>query len=283
MHITSRVLVLNPRLRTIHEAAGIYRGPYGRGDWPLAAPAQPLARPVIGFIHPGSPEPAARYVAAFRKSLSEAGYVEDQNVTVEYHWLRGQYDGLPALTADLVRRRVAIIAAPGSARIALAAKAATATIPIVFGVSDDPVRLGLVASLDRPRGNATGILNYFQTELAGKRLRLLHDLMPKAVRVAVLINPGDWSTAEITLRDWQDVFTHDGLTNRSIQSRNDRRNRYAFAAIEREHPDALFVVSDIFFATRAVQLGVLTARNKIPSAYWNRDIVAAGGLMSYGD
>ncbi len=249
--------------------------------WPLAAPGQAMARPVIGFIHPGSPEAAARYVAAFRKSLNEAGYVDGQNVTVEYHWLNGRYDGLPSLIADLARRQVAVIATPGSARIAQAAKAATATIPIVFGVSDDPVRLGLVASLDRPRGNATGI-NYFQTEVAGKRLRLLHDLIPKAVRIAVLINPETGATAETTLRELQDVAPEMGLKIQVFKAATIGEIDGAFANIAGEHADALFVVPDIFYATRAVQFGVLTARNKIPAGYWNRDIVAAGGLMSYG-
>jgi putative tryptophan/tyrosine transport system substrate-binding protein len=253
----------------------------GAAAWPLGARAQPLAQPVIGFIHPGSPEAAARYVAAFRKSLNEAGYVEDQNVTVEYHWLEGRYDGLAALAADLVRRRVTLIATPGSAKIALVVKAATATIPIVFGVSEDPVRLGLVTSLDRPGGNATGI-NYFQTELAAKRLRLLHDLLPKAVRIAVLFNPTTGQTAEATLREVQDAAPTMGLQIKVFNAETIGEIDVAFAAIAREHPDALFVVPDIFYAARAVQLAGLTARNRIPSAYWNRDIVVAGGLLSYG-
>ena len=166
--------------------------------------------PVVGFINGGSADASARYVAAFRKGLNETGYVEGQNVTVEYHWLEGQYDRLPALMADLVRRQVAVIATPGSAPAALAAKAATATIPIVFGVGEDPVQLGLVASLARPGGNATGI-NFFVNEVVAKRLRLLHDLVPKAVRVAVLVNPANASVAETTLRDVQEAAPTIGL------------------------------------------------------------------------
>src|SRR5476651_1218199 len=176
--------------------------------WPLAARAQQPALPVVGFIRDGSADSQARYTAAFRKGLNETGYVEGQNVTIEYHWLEGQYDRLPALMADLVGRRVAVIATPGIVPT-LAAKAATTTIPIVFGVGDDPVRLGLVTNLARPGGNATGI-NFFVNEVAAKRLRLLYDLLPKAVRIAVLINPANVGETT-TLRELQEATSTIGL------------------------------------------------------------------------
>src|SRR5262249_44610705 len=167
--------------------------------WPLAAPAQQVAMPVVGLVGGGGGDVSTRYVIAFRKGLNETGTIEGQNATVEYHWLEGQYDRLPSLMADLVRRCVAVIATPGSNPAALAAKAATATIPIVFGVGDDPVKLGLVASLARPGGNVTGI-NIFNVEVATKRLGLLYELVPKAVRIAVLVNPANASSAESTLQ-----------------------------------------------------------------------------------
>jgi putative tryptophan/tyrosine transport system substrate-binding protein len=248
--------------------------------WPLGALAQ-QASPLVGVLHGGSADASARWVIRFRKGLNETGYVEGKNVTVEYHWLEGQYDHLPALMADLVRRRVAVIATPASPPAALAAKAATATIPIVFGVGDDPVKLGLVASLARPGGNATGI-NFFQQEVVAKRLRLLHDLVPKAVRVAVLVNPGNALIAESTLRDVQQAAPTLGLQIQILKATTIGEIDAAFATLAREHPDALFVAPDVFFASRRVQFATLAARDRVPAAYTNPDYIAAGGLMSYG-
>jgi putative ABC transport system substrate-binding protein len=247
--------------------------------WPLVAHAQ-QAMPVVGFVNGGSTETSAPYVAAFRKGLSEAGYVEGRNVTVEYHWLDGQYDRMPALMADLVRRRVAVIAEAG-APAAIAARAATATIPIVFGVGEDPVKLGLVASLARPGGNATGI-NFFVGEVVAKRLGLLHELVPKAVRVAVLVNPADATNTETTLRDVQEAARVIGLQIHVLNASTSREIDAAFGALARERPDALFVAPDAFFTSRRVQFATLTARDRIPAAYAQREFVAAGGLMSYG-
>ena len=247
--------------------------------WPFVVRAQQPTMPVVGFIREGSADGNASFVAAFRKGLNENGYVDGQNVTVEYHWLEGQYD-LPALMADLVRRRVAVIAATGNAP-ALAAKAATATIPIVFGVGRDPVQRGLVASLARPGGNATGI-NFFNTEVVAKRLRLLHDLVPNARRVAVLVNPRNASTAESNLREIQEAAPTLGLQILILNASTIDEIDAAFATLARERPDALFVTGDAFLVSRRGQLVTLTARDRIPAAYSIRDFVAAGGLMSYG-
>jgi putative ABC transport system substrate-binding protein len=249
--------------------------------WPHAAPAQQPALPVVGFLDAGPADASERYVAAFRKGLNETGYVEGQNVTVEYHYYEGQYDRLPALAADLVRRRVAVIATPGTTPGTIAAKAATATIPIVFGVGEDPVQLGLVASLARPGGNATGI-NFFSLEVLAKRLALLHDLVPKAVRVAVLVNPANASTVESTLRDLQEAARAIGLQIQVFNATTIGEIDAAFAGLARERSDALFVGPDAFFTSRRVQFATLTAINKIPAIYASRDYVLAGGLMSYG-
>jgi putative ABC transport system substrate-binding protein len=253
----------------------------GVAAWPLSARAQSSALPVVGFIRDGSADASVRLAAAFRKGLKETGYVEGQNVMVEYHWLEGQYDRLPALVADLVRRQVAVIATPGNVP-SLAAKAATATIPIVFGVGDDPVQQGLVASLARPGGNVTGI-NFFSTEVTAKRLRLLHDLVPKAVRIAVLLNPANAEIAETTLRDVKEAAPTIGLQiQMTLNASTIGEIDAAFATLARERPDALFVAGDAFFVSQREQLAALTARHQIPAAYSVREVVAAGGLMSYG-
>jgi putative ABC transport system substrate-binding protein len=249
---------------------------------PRAARAQQPALPVVAFISGGSRDTTnARYAVAFRKGLDETGTVEGQNVTVEYHWLEGHYDHLPAMMADLIGRRVAAIVTPGSAIAALAAKAATTTIPIVFGVPEDPVQLGLVASLARPGGNATGI-NFFLQEVVAKRLRLLHDLVPKAVRIAVLVNPANAAATEPTLRDVQQAVPTIGLQIQILKATTIGEIDAAFATFSREQPDALFVAPDAFFSSRAVQFATLAAVNKVPATYSNRDFVAVGGLMSYG-
>jgi len=249
--------------------------------WPLAARAQQPALPAVGLIQGGSADASPRNVAAFRKGLNETGYVEGQNVTVEYHWLEGRFDRLPALAADLAQRRVAVIATPAGIAAALAAKAATATIPIVFSVGEDPVRLGLVASLARPGGNATGI-NFFTQEVVAKRLRLLHDLVPKAVRIAVLVNPANAPATEATLREVREAAPALGLQIQILNATTIGEIDAAFATLARERPDALFVPPDAFFTSRPVQFATLTAVHKIPATYSSRDNVAVGGLMSYG-
>jgi putative ABC transport system substrate-binding protein len=249
--------------------------------WPLAARAQQPALPVVGFINGGSADASAPRATAFRKGLNETGYVEGRNVTVEYHWLEGHYDRLPAVMTDLARRRVAVIATPGSGPAAVAAKAATTKIPIVFGVAEDPVQLGLVTSLARPSGNATGI-NFFSEEVTTKRLRLLHDVLPKAVRIAVLLNPANVASAQSTLREVQEAAPSVGLQIQILNATTIGEIDAAFATFAREHFDALFVGPDGFFSSRAVQFATMTARDRIPAAYSTRDIVEVGGLMSYG-
>jgi putative ABC transport system substrate-binding protein len=249
--------------------------------WPLAARAQQPAMPVVCFVNGQSQETSVRRVGAFRKALNEAGYVEGQNVTVEYHWLDGEYDRLPPLMVDLARRHVAVIATPGGNPASLAAKAATTTIPIVFGVGADPVELGLVASLARPGGNATGV-NFFVADIAAKRLGLLHDLAPKAVRIAVLVNPANPKSAEATLRDIPDAARAIGLQIQVLNASTSREIEAAFITLVRDRAEALFVSPDGFFTSRRVQLATLATRHGIPAAYSNREYVEAGGLMSYG-
>jgi putative tryptophan/tyrosine transport system substrate-binding protein len=249
--------------------------------WPIAASGQPKPVPVIGFVHGGAAIVDERYAAAFRRGLSETGYIDGQNVRIEYHWLNGQYERLPGLMEDLVTRRVSVIAAPASTPAAIAAKAATATIPIVFGVGGDPVKLGLVGSLARPGGNATGI-NFFTQEVDSKRLAFLHDLVPKAVRFAVLVNPANTTSAEATLRNVQETTQALGLQTQVFNARTTREIDAAFESFANQRPDALFINADGFYTSRRVQIVTLAAHHRIPAAYGDRDYAEVGGLMSYG-
>ena len=249
--------------------------------WPLAARAQQPAMPVIGFLHPASPDTFADRVRGFRQGLKDTGFVEGENLAIEYRWADNQLDRLPPLAAELVRRQVAVIAAPAGTPPALAAKAATTTIPIVFLVAEDPVRLGVVASLARPGGNLTGI-NFFNAELSAKRLELLHTLVPGAARVAVLVNTASATTAETTLRDLEPAGRAMGLQIQVLNASTSREIDAAFTTFVRERPDALFVSLDQFFASRRVQLVHLASRHAVPATYALRDFAEAGGLMSYG-
>ena len=235
---------------------------------------------MVGFVTSRSLDGSARHAAAFTKGLSEPGYVEGQNVIVEYHWLSGQNDRLPALMADLVHRRVAVIATAGDPST-LAAKAATTTIPIAFGFSGDPVGHGLVASLARPGGNATGI-NFFTSEVLAKRVGLLHELVPKAVRVVALVNPTNAPSAESTLRSVPEAARALGLQIQVLHASTSRDFEAASATIVSDRADALFVGPDGFFNSRRVQFATLATRYGIPAAYASREIVEVGGLMSYG-
>jgi putative tryptophan/tyrosine transport system substrate-binding protein len=246
--------------------------------WPLAALAQrPPAMPVVGYIDIGD---QSHYLAAFNRGLAETGYVVGQNAAIEFRSAAGQYDRFPQLAAELVRRNVTVIATAFTPA-ALAAKAATSTIPIVFSTAADPVKIGLVASLARPGGNATGI-SFFSAELAAKRLGLLRELVPAAAHIAVLVNPTDATRAESTLRDVEAAARVIGLEVRVLEASTSGEIDAAFASIVRDHADALFVAPDGFFNTRRVQLATLAARHAIPATYAVRDYAEVGGLMSYG-
>jgi putative ABC transport system substrate-binding protein len=250
----------------------------GVAAWPLAARAQ-QGMPVVGFLSALSPATSAHLLGAFRQGLAVNGFVEGQNVAIEYRWADGRLVQLADLVADLVRRNVNVIAAPGVG--ALAAKAVTQTIPIVFGISEDPVKLGLVASLAQPGGNLTGI-NFFVAELVAKRFALLRELIPTAGRVAVLVNPANVQTAPATLSEVEVAARALGLQIQVFNASNIREIDTAYAALVRERPDALFVAPDGFFVNRRVQLIGLAARHALPAAYAVREYVEAGGLMSYG-
>ena len=235
--------------------------------------------PVIGFLHPTSPEGSVDRLRGFRQGLKDVGYVEGENVTIEYRWVDGQNDRLPALAAELASRRVAVIATIGNVP-AFAVKAATTTIPIVFVVAEDPVKLGLVASLARPGGNATGI-NFFNAELGAKRLELLRELVPAATRVAVLVNPTGDAIAT-TLRDVEAAARGMGLQIQVLHASTSREINVAFETFVRERPDVLFVGTDSFLSSRRVQIVQLAARHTVPTAYGQRLFAEVGGLMSYG-
>ena len=247
--------------------------------WPLVARGQ-QPMPVIGFLHAGSPTPMAPYLAAFLRALAEAGYVENKNVAIEYRYAEGQYDRLPLLAADLVRRQVAVIVAGPNENAARAAIAASSGTPIVFNVTDDPVKLGLVASLSRPGGNATGV-NSFMSELVAKRLGLLRELLPVAARVGALVNPNA-ATAEDFVKDFAVAASTLGVQFQIARARDSGEIEVAFAMLTRNKTDALMVAPDTFFASRNVQIVTLATRHAIPTIYTVRAYVEHGGLVSYG-
>jgi putative ABC transport system substrate-binding protein len=248
--------------------------------WPLAARAQQPAMPVIGFLHSTSPGPNAQLVASFLQGLRRAGYVEGQNVVVEYRWAEGHYDRLPALAAELVHQKVAVIAALGGQASALAAHAATSTVPIVFDSGVDPVKLGLVASFDRPGGNATGV-SLLLNEVEAKRLGVLHELVPAATTIAVLLNPST-PGADIQLRDVQSAAPPLGLRLLLLNARSDREIDAAFTTLAQQHCGALLVASSALFNSRRDQIVALAARQAIPTMYEHQEFTKAGGLISYG-
>jgi putative tryptophan/tyrosine transport system substrate-binding protein len=252
----------------------------GAAAWPLATRAQQPAMQVVGFLHSGSPEPMANRLSAFRKGLAEVGYVEGQNVAIEFRWAAGQDDRLPDLAADLIRRGVAVIATPGSTPAALAAKAATTTIPIVFGVGQDPVALGLVDSLNRPGSNATGV-NFQLVELVTKGLGMLREIAPGSNRLVALVNPNTAYT-EAEVKELQASASALGLPIEILCASNGREIDEAFANLVQKPGGALLVASDVVFISRRVQIVTLAARHAIPAIYFTRDFAEAGGLMSYG-
>ena len=248
--------------------------------WPLVARAQQPTVPVVGVLDPRLPGNVQDLLRVFRQGLKDTGYVEGENLALEYRWAENQMDRLPTLAADLVRRRVAVIAAISPAA-AVAAKAATTTLPIVFLVNEDPVRRGLVASLAHPGGNLTGI-NILTVEVAAKRLDLLRELMPSATRVGVLVNPVNTSVTETTLSEVADAARPMGLQIKVVNASTSGEIETAFASFMRVRPDVHFVAADPYFYTRRVQFAVLAARHAMPTTYSQRDFAQAGGLMSYG-
>ena len=249
--------------------------------WPLAARAQQPGMPVIGFLGSSSPDRFAKPLSAFRQGLNETGYVEGRNVTIEYRWADGQNDRLPALAADLIRRQVNVIAAPGSTPAALAAKAATATIPVIFQVGTDPVAAGLVASLARPAGNVTGVTN-INTELVPKRLELLRELIPTANIIALLVNPTSPFITESISKDLQSATRALGLQLHILNASTEHDFDTVFATFTKLRADVLVIAPDAMFISQSEQLGALTLRHAVPAVTQFREFAAAGGLMSYG-
>jgi putative ABC transport system substrate-binding protein len=252
----------------------------GAAAWPLAARAQQPGMPVIGLLHTQSAEAYADRLRGFQRGLKEAGFVEGENVTIAYRWAENQLDRLPVLAAELVQRQVAVIAT-GTNVAALAAKAAATTTPVVFVIAEDPVRIGLVASLARPGGNVTGI-NFLTGELLSKRLELLRELLPAATRLAVLVNPANAAVTEMRLKGVEAAARAMGLQIQVFDAGSSREIAVAFANIARDRPDALFILDDPLFSLRRVQLVNLASRHAIPATYGSRESAEAGGLMSYG-
>jgi putative tryptophan/tyrosine transport system substrate-binding protein len=253
----------------------------GAAAWPLVAHAQQSAMPVIGFLGTISPDRWSSRLHAFRQGLSETSYVEGRNVGIEYRWAEGQNDRLPALAADLVRRQLSVIAAPESTPAAFAAKAATTTIPIVFSVGVDPVAVGLVASLNRPGGNLTGVTN-LNAEILPKRLELMHELVPTATTIALLVNPSNPLVAETESRDAQTAARTLGLQLHVLHASTDRDFDTVFASLAQMRAVALVINTDVFFNSRSEQLAALALRHTVPAIFQYREFVASGGLMSYG-
>jgi putative tryptophan/tyrosine transport system substrate-binding protein len=264
---------------TRREFIGLLGG--AAGTWPLAARAQQAAMPVIGLLVAGTPETFAPLIAAFRKGLNETGFVEGQSVAIEYQWANNENNRLPELAADLVRRRVAVIVTPVSTAAALAARAATTTIPVVFSAGADPVQAGLVASLNRPGGNVTGV-HFLAAALGAKRLGLLHELRPEAARFALLVNPNNPVSAETMIKDVTAAAATIGRQIEIITAGSYREIDTAFATLVQKRAEGLLVMPDPMFLTRRVQLATLATRHALPAIYPLREFVEAGGLMSYG-
>jgi putative tryptophan/tyrosine transport system substrate-binding protein len=248
--------------------------------WPLAARAQQAAIPVIGFLNPTLPDAITEPMRSFRQALKDTGYVEGESIAIEYRFADNQPERLPEVAAELVKRRVSVIVATGGPTSALAAKAATTAIPIIFNLAEDPVRLGLVSSIARPGGNLTGV-NILADELTAKRLELLHELVPGAARVTVFINPNN-PVADATVKELEAAAHAMGLQIQARRTSSGREIDSAFEMFARERPDALFITGDTLFNSRRVQLALLAALHRLPMTCGLRSYVEAGGLMSYG-